>query len=498
MQILSQIKNTLFPNRVKFFIVSMVFSTLLLAACLPNDNANNNDIPTPQTEQVTEKEVKIKGNLVFKDRKSLDFGITGKIGEIHIKEGQHVQQDQLLMTIDNTTKATFHKQIQQSRLNLDNAIETQNLHMSAQDNLIAKKESEIADTQKTQAISVTSLDTAHKKLANFEDSQVQKITSAEQAVTTAELKLETAERNLNNHAITNAQEIVTAQKTKETAIHNLQIAEDALHDYRLGWLRKAPFRDGIFDFDEVNRYETAIEIASIAIDKAEADLDNILDDTKELDKADLNIKVTVAQNTLTNANTSLNNLTDGSSSLTYKELQTAITSATKEIEESKSTLVKLSKELEELISDPNDSQNNLNASSVALYKQALVDAVTNYEKSEILSPSEGLIYSINGKIDDRINNDSIVLKLVDPNSLIFQGYVEGDYLQHINLGTAVKVHIPELSVIPYKGEIVQISAVPKTTRGIITFPLEIAIEMPKTISSNMENFQAYVKVLINS
>ena len=104
---------------------------------------------------------------------------------------------------------------------------------------------------------------------------------------------------------------------------------------KIGWLQtQAPFRKGSFDFDKVDRYQADIDVAQKALDKANDDLENLLDDDEDLDKIDLANKLRVAEldldtanNDLITAKQDLKNITDGSETLTYQERKIAVTVA---------------------------------------------------------------------------------------------------------------------------------------------------------------------------
>ena len=83
---------------------------------------------------------------------------------------------------------------------------------------------------------------------------------------------------------------------------------------------------------------------------------------------------------------------------------------------------------------------------------------------------------------------------VEPQSLIFNGSLEGDYLDDITLNQNVEVHIPKLRTQSFKGLVKEIKQEPITKRGIITFPVIIEIELDANIVQDLENYHAFVLV----
>ena len=499
-----------------------------------------------ENEVVTNQTVTIQGNLYFPSRHILSFDTNGDIGEIPVAVGDQVAFGQHLMSLDATTKMTLEQKARQAQVNLDSELEKLNLYEATLKNKIAAKRlsldtatttynklindhnKKVVDNEKLLATANSTLDTAEKNLNNFEHSQEAKITKAQQTVSKAQqsisaakLKIETAEDNLTNIDITKAQKIVIAQKTQEAAVLTLQNATDAMQTLKVGWLQtQAPFRDGKFDFDKVDRYQADIDVAEKALDKADSDLANLLDDPEDLDKIDLQNKLTVAENDLETANDdlitakqNLQNITDGSESLTYQELMVAVKAAEEQVSkyirdiadlgtnpnelavnDSQTNLEKLKLELNELIEDPYNSEYELHMASVRLAKQNLADAVADVSKATLTSPADATVYTVNADLDDSINQNSIVMKLVEPKSLIFNGSLEGDYLDDIRVNQKVEVHIPKLQTNPFTGVIQEIKDQPLTKRGIITFPVIVRIDMDTNIVPNLENYNAFVVV----
>lgn len=540
----SRIENT-HRNKspMKYLTYSALFVILAFAyGCSQDPNVAE---PVDELDNVV-PEIKIQGSLYFLNRHVLSFDTTGEIGQINVSVGDNVSIGQELMKLDPTTQMTLEQAEKQARVNLDAAIEKLNLYEATQQNKIAVKKlaldtaitnydqliddhaKKLADKEKLLATANSTLDSAKKDLSNFEHSQSSKIAKSEQAVKKAEqsvsaakLKIEIAEDNLNASDIVKSQKIALAEKTQEAAVLTLQEAEDAMQTLKIGWLQtQAPFRKGSFDFDKVDRYQADIDVAQKALDKANADLANLMDDDEDLDKIDLANKLELAEldletanNDLITANQDLKNITDGSETLTYQELLVAVRVASEQVEkyirdinalgdqpsdialaESQTTVDKLTAELEELLNDPYNSEYELNAASVKLAQQKLEDANQDKINSTLKSPSDSTVYSINADVDDLINENSIVMKLVEPQSLIFNGSLEGDYLDDIRIDQSVEVHIPKLSPKPFEGTIQNIKQDPITKRGIITFPVIVKIALNTNIVEDLENYHAFVVV----
>ena len=535
--------NSIYTSKMKYILYLVIFCAIAFTyGCSSEQEVDE----TAEDINIVTSEIKIQGSLYFPSRHILSFDTNGEIGQINVSLGDNVVAGQTLMVLDPTTKMTLEQSAKQAQVNLDTETEKLNLYQTNQDNKIAAKKlaldtatttyeqlindhaKKVADKEKLLAAANSTLDSSKKTLANFEHSQSAKITKAEQAVKKAEqavsaakLKIETAEDNLSASDIVKSQSIAQAEKTQEAAVLTLQNAQDAMQTLKIGWLQtQAPFRKGTFDFDKVDRYQADIDVAQKALDKANSDLENLLDDDEDLNKIDLANKLRVAEldldtanNDLITAKQDLKNITDGSETLTYQERKISVTVAEEQVEkyirdiedlgekpsdlsvaDSRTNIEKLTAELEELLYDPNNSEYELNAASVKLAQQQLEDALENASKATLKSPADATVYSINADLDDLINDSSIVMKLVEPQSLIFNGSLEGDYLDDITLNQNVEVHIPKLRTQPFKGLVKEIKQEPITKRGIITFPVIIEIELDANIVQDLENYHAFVLV----
>ena len=185
-------------------------------------------------------EVSVSGGLIYPNRDTLDFGVSGTVGRVLVEEGDFVTEGQTLAVLDEESLANLEKNIAQAELDLRDARDALDEALDPYTALdLAKAESDVANAEadlKSQREDLEGL------LAPSERAVAQaeaKVATARAAVSAAEAALETAKAPASNQDVVRARSRITNARAQvveaEEALKLLDEGpdEEALEDARL-------------------------------------------------------------------------------------------------------------------------------------------------------------------------------------------------------------------------------------------------------------------------
>ncbi len=228
-------------------------------------------------------QVSTNGSIVFPNRETLSFGTQGTIGEVLVEEGQHVEEGQILASLDQSTVASLEKSVAQARISLRDAEDALAQALDPHTTLnIARAEASVADAR-------LSLQGAQETLEGLLAPTSQQIAQAEAAVANSRISLERAQDDLAALLEPSGQEIAEV----EAGVANARLAlEDAQEAVTL--LLEATTQD-------IARAEVSVTDARIAAKNAGEALEELLAGPTEDDLTAVQSQIDSAGTALANA-----------------------------------------------------------------------------------------------------------------------------------------------------------------------------------------------------
>ncbi len=135
-------------------------------------------------------------------------------------------------------------------------------------------------------------------------------------------------------------------------------------------------------------------------------------------------------------------------------------------------------EIDQLYEEPDPLQLAAVEAGITLARERVEDIREEMEEAWLRAPFDGVVFMVNVEVDDRVNEYSQVVKLVDPGSVKIAGLVDATNVQFVAPGAAARVQIAALPGLDLSAEVVELAVDPSTERGIISYPVIIDVTLP--------------------
>jgi HlyD family secretion protein len=135
------------------------------------------------------------------------------------------------------------------------------------------------------------------------------------------------------------------------------------------------------------------------------------------------------------------------------------------------------KNLEDLTA-PDSLDVALRQAKLAAAQAKVDDATELLEGATIKAPIDGVIALVNVEVEDKVTDESRVLEIIDPIEVEVDGLVDAIDLQFVEEGAAARVTIALLPAEEFGGTVTSVADEPRTERGVVSYPVRIAIDLP--------------------
>ena len=320
---------------------------------------------------------------------------------------------------------------------------------------------------------------------------VAKLNSLQAAVDLAEANLEKAEEDLDELEVgpdsfrvqelesnVSVAELNLAQAKKDLA--ELEegpdpiLLQDLESSVRVAELNLSRARDDLDELEEgpdllvLNQLQSQVDLATVNLEQAKKRLGEEIEGPDPLVLPRLELNVTLAQRRLELAERNVQDLSDDgpdrkSVPLMEQEINARLA------------------QIDDLYESPDSVQlariETLN-SAISLALDRIGDIQEEIDETLLRAPFDGLIVLLNVEEDDRVSKNSRVMELLDPSKVAVNGFVDAIYVKHVAEGTNAIVKIESLPGQELTGSVSYISVDPRTERGIISYALEIQVDLP--------------------
>ena len=232
-------------------------------------------------------EIRVRSELVFPISADLSFDVPGEIGTLNVAVGDMVSEGDVLATLDAETLTSLQQVAAQARVNLEGAQDGLDgvRGLQSGDPLVkARAESDLANAE-------VALDTAQKRLDDYQVNYNVQLGTARKSVADAAANLDRADEAVSDFADGYSEKFAEALEKRSAAKLALDAAEDAVNDFlpryneSVGQNRTAISRtrsqldeaeDDVLEFD--SRHADELAKARTGLAKAEVELDRVEDE----------------------------------------------------------------------------------------------------------------------------------------------------------------------------------------------------------------------------
>ncbi len=343
---------------------------------------------------------------------------------------------------------------------------TQFLRSPIRDVEVDGKPVDVAKLNSLQAavdLAEANLDKAEEDLEELEEGPDPfRVQELESNVTVAELNLAQAREDLAElEEGPDPVLLMELESTVSVAELNVELATEDLAELRAG-----P------DILVLNQLQSQVDLARVNVSQATKRLKEDLEGPDPLILPGLEVNVTLAQRRLDLADRNLQDLLDegperDSVPLMEREIITRLA------------------QIEELYESPDAVQlaqiEALNG-LISLALDRIGDIEEEMGEYSLLAPIDGYVFLVNVEVDDMVSKHSRVIELLDPGSVVIKGFIDAGEIHQVTIGSLAVVEIDSLPESELGGTVVMVDGDPRTERGIISYAVEIQVDLPDGVA----------------
>ena len=386
-----------------------------------------------------------------------------------------------------------------AKLSLDDALEQ--LAYYGRD-----RDQDVADAVNAQATAETALDNAKESLAEFDKDYQDDLANARLAVGNAKKSVEAAEDALTafiqplgtsrsfssdedeeeNEVAREIGRLRTAVQEAGTDLVQVEIELRELEGDRplLLQARQAAVEAARFAFQEaadnvaevrdisdqqleLEKRQAAADTARAKLEQADADLEEEMAGPDPLVLAELEAVVEAARAKLEQANADLEEEMLGPDQAEQELRQ-------KDAAQKQEALI-------DLTDGPDPFQVDLKTAEVAAAQAKVEDALEDFLGSTLRAPCDGRVSLVNLEIDDPVNDESRVMELIDPSQVEVAGLVDAIDLPFVRVHALARLKIGSLPGRELFGVVTAVGENPRTERGVVSYSINIEVELPDDV-----------------
>lgn len=477
--------------------------------------------------------VSATGTVEAAKKLNLNFVNSGRVQEINVKVGDHVEKDAILAKLDI---AQLESQLEQARAGLNSATADLNkLLEGATDEDIRLSETAVDNAK-------TSLDNAKLSLSDTETSSANDILSAEASLNSAKITLSNAQTSLENTKASNENNLdqdydnawdtinsglVTASNSLNTNKTTLEYedAQDTLSVLNIQYLNNASSSKviAINSYNTANDYANSIVLslthektdeALLKTKKALEDIRAALSDTNnvlsatitssKLSQTELDTLKSNVSSARTSTNTSISSITSAQQDISTQKItnQTNLDNAQATVNSAQSALSLSEQSLASVKSSANLKINSAQSAvrsaegvlkqaedQLALKKarprsadvlsfqsqvkkaQANVDLIENQiDNSMLKAPEKGIVTEINGEIGELSTSAKVFIAIITADNFEIKANISEVDISKVKIDDEVKITFDALGPDKeFMGKIVSVEPAQTEISGVIYY-----------------------------
>lgn len=482
--------------------------------------------------------VSTSGTVIFPNRETVSFEISGDVGVVLVAEGAIVRPGQALASIDDATLASLQEDVAQAKITLQKVTEDLETALARPD------EAEIAKANHEVNKSRLALQDAEDALADINEITATERATAQDALAQAEVALANAtsdlaaakrtaaENNTDTQAsLTNAQVAYAEVFTRWLGIHATNVEPNSNPDSLFaGWKvdleslfddravlgannrSSAPDDDPETAWNEATVYSWLTlfpgQVIGICNDGAphqgvcaEQEIDETWD---ELTDARTSVETTAlegsksvlkAEEALSKAEQARESAEEALSDLLSPDALVRDLAVTK-VKTAEIALTDAQEVLTETQGGLDELDLQLLQAQQVVAKEALVSAKIAVSGATLVAPIAGIVETLSMAAGDRANQQNVFLEIVDQSTVEIDGSVDEIDVLSIQEGLAVSVQMTALPDQSLAGTIDEIGSADAGQGGVVTFPIKIRLNVPEGLALR-EGLSATSEIVID-
>ena len=227
------------------------------------------------------------------------------------------------------------------------------------------------------------------------------------------------------------------------------------------------------DAADIESAGTGLALALAKLRDAQEDRNELLGGVDSLEVAKREKAVALARAKLEDAQEDLDDLVRGVESLNVQRQEKQVALAHAKLDAAETHLAAVEESVRMQVA--------LRQAEVGVAREAFAESLEDLEGATIRAPFSGIISLVSVEPDDEVDKDSRAIVIVDPTSVEVGGLVDGIDIAFVAEGAKASVTIDSLPGQVFDGTVSKVADEPRTERGVISYPVSIAIELPEGV-----------------
>ena len=421
-------------------------------------------------------QVSTSGSLVFPIKETLSFRGQSTIGDVFVTEGEEVVEGQALVTLDPVTIASLVEVVASARIDQRDAQEVLTI---ALDHASATGEAE----NDMEAASITLSNASGDLLVATTDWDA-KLADAEEVLTTAEGAYQEVFDRWLGASINDAESSISpADLFNQWALDldNLFTQDSDSFELDLGWFSIGPPSDSPETvWSEPVIYAWLNFYPGTIVGTCE--------------NGEHPVEGTCVQKAFDDAWSDLETAASGLE-VTQIQAAKAISNAESVVEQAQQRLGDAEEALANVLMGPDSLLADLRQAEPDSANLALEDALGRLEDSTLKAPMNGVISQINVEPGQTVQGTLTAIEIVDTSVVELEGLVDEIDVLFVSLGASAQVTMDALAGEVLSGTVSSISSSAQTDQGIVSFPIQIRVELPAGVELR-EGLSANASIVI--
>lgn len=371
---------------------------------------------------------------------------TGTVGEVSVSVGDHVEKDQELASLEQTSLPQTIIQAQADLVSAQRALD------------------DLLNSSLQQAQAQKAVDDARKALEDAQDPELAKA-NAQQAIADAQKAVENAERALR------WAESPSSDTSIDEARAQVVLAQDALERAQKDF---EPYANKPEDNLVRARLQTVLSAAQQRYDATVRQLNGLLGTTNPTDRAVAQANLETARAQLADAQRQWERVKDGTSPAELATLEAQLADAQRKYER---------------------VQNGPDPDDLAAARARVAAAQAAINQAHIAAPFAGVMTQVESRPGDQTSPGAPAFRLDDLSRLLVDVQVSEVDINRIQLGQEVSLVFDAILNKEYHGKVSEVALVGTTTQDVVDFT--VTVELTDADQAVKPGMTAAVNVVVN-
>jgi HlyD family secretion protein len=411
-------------------VVGLVAGGLAYRAIARDQAAETDEVQTASVEVGSlTSELSSSGNTRSAQSATIVWQTSGKVGEVTLKPGNLVEEDQALAELDPDTLSTDTIAAKKDLIDAQQALE------------------DLLNSSLQQAQALQALEDAQENLSSLKQTAAEEASQAQLALAEAQEALADAQSNRIKMNYPHSTDELVIEKAETDYLLAKQEYKKALWKYNNLKSRR------LTNLERANALNNLVA-AEQAMDKAFATYNWYVLGYTENEIAQADAEIAVTQANLEAAQTNWDNAQDGTS-------QAAVALA-------EATLADAQREWERVKDGPSEAD-------IAAAQAAVDAAQATLDQSQIVAPFAGTITEVDVKTGDLVSPGDTAFRLDDLTSLYIDLSISEVDLPSVKVGQPAILEFDAVADKQYSGEVTEIGMAGTVSQGVVNYPVTVRI-----------------------